>query len=165
MQQIRDKGTAIIAEARKEGKHIIVLAGRPYHVDPEVNHGIDQLIIRQGAAVVTEDSVSWHEEKFNTSVLNQWTYHSRLYAAAKYCIDQPDMDLVQLVSFGCGLDAITTDETPRDPAGRRQAVHPAEDRRDHQPGCREHPAAQPVCRPGRAPRGRRRAGLIPLRFP
>ena len=111
MQQIRDKGTAIIAEARKEGKHIIVLAGRPYHVDPEVNHGIDQLIIRQGAAVVTEDSVSWHEEKFNTSVLNQWTYHSRLYAAAKYCIDQPDMDLVQLVSFGCGLDAITTDET------------------------------------------------------
>ena len=111
MQQVRDKGTAIIAEARKEGKHIIVLAGRPYHVDPEVNHGIDQLIIRQGAAVVTEDSVSWHEEKFNTSVLNQWTYHSRLYAAAKYCTTQPDMDLVQLVSFGCGLDAITTDET------------------------------------------------------
>ena len=111
MQQVRDKGTEIIAEARKEGKHIIVLAGRPYHVDPEVNHGIDQLIIRQGAAVVTEDSVSWHEEKFKTSVLNQWTYHSRLYAAAKYCISQPDMDLVQLVSFGCGLDAITTDET------------------------------------------------------
>ena len=111
MQQVRDKGTEIIANARKEGKHIIVLAGRPYHVDPEVNHGIDQLIIRQGAAVVTEDAVSWHEEKFNTSVLNQWTYHSRLYAAAKYCISQPDMDLVQLVSFGCGLDAITTDET------------------------------------------------------
>ena len=111
MQQVRDKGTEIIANARKEGRHIIVLAGRPYHVDPEVNHGIDQLIIRQGAAVVTEDAVSWHEEKFNTSVLNQWTYHSRLYAAAKYCISQPDMDLVQLVSFGCGLDAITTDET------------------------------------------------------
>ena len=111
MQQVRDKGTEIIANARKEGKHIIVLAGRPYHVDPEVNHGIDQLIIRQGAAVVTEDAVSWHEDKFKTSVLNQWTYHSRLYAAAKYCISQPDMDLVQLVSFGCGLDAITTDET------------------------------------------------------
>ena len=111
MQQLRDKGTEIIAAARKEGKHIIVLAGRPYHVDPEVNHGINQLIIRQGAAVVSEDSVSWHEQKFQTAVLNQWTYHSRLYAAAKYCTEQPDMDLVQLVSFGCGLDAVTTDET------------------------------------------------------
>ena len=111
MQQLRDKGTEIIAAARKEGKHIVVLAGRPYHVDPEVNHGINQLIIRQGAAVVSEDSVSWHEQKFQTAVLNQWTYHSRLYAAAKYCTEQPDMDLVQLVSFGCGLDAVTTDET------------------------------------------------------
>ena len=110
MQQVRDKGAQIIAEARREGKHIIVLAGRPYHVDPEVNHGIDQLIVRQGAAVVTEDAVSCYEEKFGTSVLNQWTYHSRLYAAAKYCTTQPDMDLVQLVSFGCGLDAITNDE-------------------------------------------------------
>ena len=88
-----------------------MLAGRPYHVDPEVNHGINQLIIRQGAAVVSEDSVSWHEQKFQTAVLNQWTYHSRLYAAAKYCTGTPDMDLVQLVSFGCGLDAVTTDET------------------------------------------------------
>ena len=111
MQQVRDKGAQIIAEARREGKHIIVLAGRPYHVDPEVNHGIDQLIVRQGAAVVTEDAVSCYEEKFGTSVLNQWTYHSRLYAAAKYCTTQKDMDLVQLVSFGCGVDAITTDET------------------------------------------------------
>ena len=111
MQQLRDKGTEIIAQARREGRRIIVLAGRPYHVDPEVNHGIDQLIIRQGAAVISEDSVSWHEQKFQTSVLNQWTYHSRLYAAAKYCTENPDMDLVQLVSFGCGLDAVTTDET------------------------------------------------------
>ena len=111
MQQLRDKGAEIIAAARKQGRHIIVLAGRPYHVDPEINHGINQLIIRQGAAVVSEDSVSCYEQKFPTSVLNQWTYHSRLYAAAKYCTQQPDMDLVQLVSFGCGLDAITTDET------------------------------------------------------
>ena len=111
MQQLRDKGAEIIATARKEGRHIIVLAGRPYHVDPEINHGINQLIIRQGAAVVSEDSVSCYEQKFQTSVLNQWTYHSRLYAAAKYCTEQPDMDLVQLVSFGCGLDAVTTDET------------------------------------------------------
>jgi predicted CoA-substrate-specific enzyme activase len=111
MTQLREKGAQIIAKAREEHRRIIVLAGRPYHVDPEVNHGIDKLILRQGAAVVSEDSVSWHESKFATSVLNQWTYHSRLYAAAKYCTTQPDMDLVQLVSFGCGVDAITTDET------------------------------------------------------
>ena len=111
MAQVRQKGADIIAEARRQGRRIIVLAGRPYHVDPEINHGIDQLIIRQGAAVVTEDAVSIFEQKFPTSVLNQWTYHSRLYAAARYCTTQPDMDLVQLVSFGCGLDAITTDET------------------------------------------------------
>ena len=111
MEQVRTKGAEIIARARAEGRHIIVLAGRPYHVDPEVNHGIDKLIVRQGAAVVTEDAVSHLVERFPTSVLNQWTYHSRLYAAAKYCTTQPDMDLVQLVSFGCGLDAITTDET------------------------------------------------------
>ena len=111
MQRLRDKGAEIIEKARAAGKRIIVLAGRPYHVDPEVNHGIDALICRHGAAVVTEDSVAWHMEKFPTTVLNQWTYHSRLYAAAKYCTTQPDMDLVQLVSFGCGVDAITTDET------------------------------------------------------
>ena len=111
MQRLRDKGAEIIAAARAEGKRIMVLAGRPYHVDPEVNHGIDALLCRHGAAVITEDSVAWHEEKFPTTVLNQWTYHSRLYAAAKYCTTQKDMDLVQLVSFGCGVDAITTDET------------------------------------------------------
>ena len=111
MDQIRARGREIIDEARREGRRIIVLAGRPYHVDPEVNHCIDTLITRSGAAVVTEDSVSQYVEKFPTGVLNQWTYHSRLYAAAKYCCSQPDMDLVQLVSFGCGVDAITTDET------------------------------------------------------
>jgi predicted nucleotide-binding protein (sugar kinase/HSP70/actin superfamily) len=111
LQKIRARGEQIIETARSQGKRIIVLAGRPYHVDPEVNHGIDRLITRHGAAVVTEDSISDRVEKFPTSVLNQWTYHSRLYAAAKYCTTQPDMDLVQLVSFGCGVDAITTDET------------------------------------------------------
>ncbi len=111
MDDIRARGREIIDEARRQGKRIIVLAGRPYHIDPEVNHGIDTLITRSGAAVVTEDSVSQYVEKFPTGVLNQWTYHSRLYAAAKYCCSQPDMDLVQLVSFGCGVDAITTDET------------------------------------------------------
>ena len=111
MERVRQKGEEIIAAARKNGQRIIVLAGRPYHVDPEVNHGIDALLVRHGAAVVTEDSVAWHTPKFATTVLNQWTYHSRLYAAARYCTTQPDMDLVHLVSFGCGLDAITSDET------------------------------------------------------
>lgn len=111
MKEVKAQGQHIIEEARKQGKRIIVLAGRPYHIDPEVNHGIDRLVIRQGCAVVTEDSVSDRVEKFSTAVLNQWMYHSRLYAAAKYCTTQKDMDLIQLVSFGCGLDAITTDET------------------------------------------------------
>ena len=89
---------------------IIVLAGRPYHVDPQVNHGIDKLIASMGAYVVTEESISNLIDKYRVRVLNQWTYHSRLYAAAKYCLTQDDMNLVQLVSFGCGLDAVTTDE-------------------------------------------------------
>jgi predicted nucleotide-binding protein (sugar kinase/HSP70/actin superfamily) len=111
MALIRAEGERIIRQARAEGRRIIVLAGRPYHVDPEVNHGIDTLITQFGAAVVTEDSISHRVEKFPTTVLNQWTYHARLYAAAKYCCEQPDMDLVHLVSFGCGVDAITSDET------------------------------------------------------
>ena len=111
MQRIRAEGARVIAAARAEGKPIVVLSGRPYHLDPEVNHGIDTLITQFGAAVITEDSVSQLADPFKTTVLNQWTYHARLYAAAKYCCSQPDMDLVQLVSFGCGVDAITTDET------------------------------------------------------
>jgi len=111
MALIRKEGDRIIEQARAEGRRIIVLAGRPYHVDPEVNHGIDTLITQLGAAVVTEDSVSHRINKFPTTVLNQWTYHARLYAAAKYCCEQKDMDLVHLVSFGCGVDAITSDET------------------------------------------------------
>ena len=111
MAAVRAEGARIIEAARAEGRHIIVLSGRPYHIDPEINHGIDTLITRMGAAVVTEDAISNRVKRFETSVLNQWTYHARLYAAAKYCLSQPDMDLVQLVSFGCGVDAITTDET------------------------------------------------------
>ena len=111
MDQIRREGARIMDRARAEGRRIIVLAGRPYHADPEVNHGIDSLITRSGAAVVTEDAVSHLVQPFTTTVLNQWTYHARLYAAAKYCCEHRDCDLVQLVSFGCGVDAITTDET------------------------------------------------------
>ena len=110
LNDIRNEAQCYIEKARKENRPIIVLAGRPYHVDPQVNHGIDELIASFGATVITEESVSHLVDKFKTGVLNQWTYHSRLYAAAKYCTTQKDMNLVQLVSFGCGLDAVTTDE-------------------------------------------------------
>ena len=109
-EKVISKGEEIIGEARKDKRHIIVLSGRPYHVDPEINHGIDRLLVSLGAAVITEDSISYKEEKKDVGVLNQWTYHARLYDAAHYIADKDDMDLVQLVSFGCGLDAVTTDE-------------------------------------------------------
>ena len=110
MAKVRAFGEKIIEKAEAEGKHIIVLAGRPYHVDPEINHGIDKLITGFDVAIVSEDVVSAHEKKKTTGVLNQWTYHSRMYAAAEYVSGKKNMDLVQLVSFGCGVDAITTDE-------------------------------------------------------
>ncbi len=100
----------IIAEARASGKKIIVLAGRPYHIDPEINHGIHKLISSLGMAVVTEDSIFNLGENGKLDILNQWTYHSRLYRATQYVTTQPDVQLVQLVSFGCGIDSITTDE-------------------------------------------------------
>ncbi len=108
---IAAKAQEIIAEARAAGKKIIVLAGRPYHIDKEINHGLQKLITSLGMAVVSEDSVAelGHiTEKLG--VLNQWTYHARLYRAAHYVTTQADMQLVQLVSFGCGIDAVTTDE-------------------------------------------------------
>ncbi len=113
MRRVRRKGDEMIAEARKRGMPIIVLSGRPYHLDPEINHGINKLITALGAAVISEDVLSCKVRRFPTQVLNQWTYHARLYAAAKYVGSQPDMNLVQLVSFGCGVDAITTDEVRR----------------------------------------------------
>lgn len=113
LKAIRNKAQEIIKLARSENKKIIVLAGRPYHVDVEVNHGIDKLINSLSMAVISEDSISHLNKKFATNVLNQWTYHARLYSAAKCVIDNDDMNLIQLVSFGCGLDAITTDETKK----------------------------------------------------
>ncbi len=110
LEKIRKKGEEFIKIAREKNMPIIVLSGRPYHVDPEINHGINRLVCQCGAVLVTEDAVSHKVEKFPVGVLNQWTYHSRLYAAAKYVGTQNDMNLVQLVSFGCGVDAITTDE-------------------------------------------------------
>ncbi len=104
------KGQEIIKDARSKNMPIIVISGRPYHIDPEINHGIHKLITSLGMAVITEDSVCDMAETPVLHVLNQWTYHSRLYRAAQYVTTQPDMQLVQLVSFGCGIDAVTTDE-------------------------------------------------------
>ncbi|MBQ8310534.1 MAG: 2-hydroxyacyl-CoA dehydratase [Clostridia bacterium] len=113
MQKVKDKADEYLEIAKREDRQVIVLAGRPYHMDPEINHGIDRLITDMGAIVVTEDSVAYRAEPFKTTVLNQWTYHSRLYNAAKFVTECKDLkiDLVQLVSFGCGVDAVTTDET------------------------------------------------------
>ena len=110
LRDVRAKGQEIIAKAREQGRPIIVLAGRPYHADHEINHGIDKLISGHGAAVISEDCLSHLMAKAPGGVLNQWTYHARLYAAARYIATEKDMNLVQLVSFGCGLDAVTTDE-------------------------------------------------------
>lgn len=104
-------GLHIIHQARAEGKTIIVLSGRPYHVDPLINHDIDKLILQYDCAVVSEDVIAKLEKDPEPSrVLNQWTYHSRLYKAANYVATQKDMELIQLISFGCGVDAITSDE-------------------------------------------------------
>ncbi len=108
--EIFNKGNQIISRARENNQKIIVLSGRPYHVDKEINHGIQKLITSLDMAVVSEDAVFQYGHYPHPNVLNQWSYHARLYRAAQYVTTQPDMQLVQLVSFGCGIDAITTDE-------------------------------------------------------
>ena len=110
-QDMKKKGEEVIAWLKETGHHGIVLAGRPYHVDPEINHGIPELITSYGFAVLTEDSVS-HLGRVDRPLIvtDQWMYHSRLYEAASYVKTQPNLDLIQLNSFGCGLDAVTTDQ-------------------------------------------------------
>jgi len=110
MQRVYAEGERALRFARERGKRIMILAGRPYHIDPEICHGIDRLATSLGFVVVSEDSITSDVEVPILSVLNQWTYHSRLYAAAHYATMHDDAQLVQLVSFGCGVDAVTTDE-------------------------------------------------------
>ncbi len=110
MRDIKDEGMRALASARAEGRKIIILCGRPYHVDSGICQGMDQLIESLGFAVVSEDCVADLVEPVGVNVINQWTYHARLYNAAKYAALHDDCQLVQLVSFGCGLDAITSDE-------------------------------------------------------
>jgi predicted CoA-substrate-specific enzyme activase len=105
------KGEETMAYLKASGRKGIVLAGRPYHVDPEIHHGIPELINSYGVAVLTEDSISHLSDVDRpTIVVDQWMYHSRLYAAASYVRNQPNLELIQLNSFGCGLDAVTTDQ-------------------------------------------------------
>lgn len=108
---IRQKGEEVLSYLKETGKKGIVLSGRPYHIDPEINHGIPNLITEFGIAVLTEDSVAHLErDKAPLRVVDQWVYHSRLYSAANFVKEQDNLELVQLNSFGCGLDAVTTDQ-------------------------------------------------------
>ncbi|MBR2952074.1 MAG: 2-hydroxyacyl-CoA dehydratase [Clostridia bacterium] len=110
MEAIREEGERAMKFARENGRRILILSGRPYHIDPEINHGIDKLALSLGFVVVSEDAVPTDLPPRRLTVLNQWTYHARLYRAAQYATQHADTELVQLVSFGCGIDAVTTDE-------------------------------------------------------
>ena len=110
-KDISDKGEEVLAWLKEKGKRGIVLAGRPYHIDPEINHGIPELITSYDIAVLTEDSISHLAAPERPLIVSdQWMYHSRLYAAASYVKTADNLDLIQLNSFGCGLDAVTTDQ-------------------------------------------------------
>ena len=110
-KDIEKKGEETLKYLDETGRRGIVLAGRPYHIDPEIHHGIPDLINSYGVAVLTEDSVSHlMPVERPIRVNDQWMYHSRLYAAANYVKTRDNLDLIQLNSFGCGLDAVTTDE-------------------------------------------------------
>ena len=109
-QDIQKKGEETLKYLEETGKRGIVLAGRPYHIDPEINHGIPDLINSYGIAVLSEDSISHLAEvERPIIVMDQWTYHTRMYAAANFVKTRDDIDMIQLNSFGCGLDAVTTD--------------------------------------------------------
>jgi predicted nucleotide-binding protein (sugar kinase/HSP70/actin superfamily) len=109
-RHVAEQGQHALSYAKAHNLPVIILGCRPYHIDPEINHGIDKLLCSMGFAVITEDAVSHLVPKQKLGVLNQWTYHARLYNAAKFVATQSNMEMVQLVSFGCGIDAITTDE-------------------------------------------------------
>lgn len=107
---IKYEGKKALEFAKETGRYALILAGRPYHIDPEISHGIDKLATSLGFVVLSEDSVSNLAQAKNLNVLNQWTFHARMYNAAKFATENDGVELVQLVSFGCGIDAITSDE-------------------------------------------------------
>lgn len=108
--EIKQEGKRAVKYAEDNGKYALILAGRPYHIDPEICHGIDKLVASLGFVVLSEDSVSDIVKPEHLGVLNQWTFHSRMYNAAEFASQNENVELVQLVSFGCGIDAITSDE-------------------------------------------------------
>ena len=107
---IRAEGKRLLSEMEANHGRGIVLAGRPYHIDPEINHGIPELIASYGLTVFTEDSLPVEDSLPALRVVDQWVYHSRLYKAARFVSKRNDLELIQLNSFGCGLDAVTTDQ-------------------------------------------------------
>ena len=121
-EDIKNEGRKYIQHAREKGKKIIVLAGRPYHIDPEINHGIDRAMCELGTVVISEDCIASMDNRPDLNILNQWTYQARLYSAADAIGNEDDMYLIQLVSFGCGTDAITTDEV-RDIIERKNKIY------------------------------------------
>lgn len=110
MDELHKEGRRAVEYAEANNKRVLILAGRPYHIDPEIGHGIDKLAVSLGFVVVSEDSISDIMKPEIVGVLNQWTYHARLYNAAEYAGHHENCELVQMVSFGCGIDAITSDE-------------------------------------------------------
>ncbi|MDR0299853.1 MAG: 2-hydroxyacyl-CoA dehydratase [Streptococcaceae bacterium] len=109
-EDLRNKAEELLMQVNLNNEKAIVLAGRPYHLDPEINHGIADIIVQEGFHVLTEDSISQLEDVKGLRIVNQWVYHSRLYAAAQVVCKNKNLELVQLNSFGCGLDAVTTDQ-------------------------------------------------------
>lgn len=110
-RDVRDFGEKVLARIEKTGENAILLVGRPYHVDPEINHGISEMIQSYNLPIISEDSI-YHlpVKESEISVVNQWSYHARLYHAAHFATEYPNITLIQLSSFGCGLDALTTDQ-------------------------------------------------------
>jgi len=110
-QEVKDKGEEALELIIRKGLNGIVLSGRPYHLDPEINHGIPEMINGLGMAVFTEDSVA-HLGSIERPlrIVDQWTYHNRLYRAGSFAAEMPTLEVVQLTSFGCGLDAVTADQ-------------------------------------------------------
>ena len=110
-EDVRQKGAEILQTAKEKNLPVILLVGRPYHIDPEINHGIPEMIQSYNLAIVSEDSV-YHMDtpRDELSIVNQWSYHARLYHAASFAAAHPEINLIQLSSFGCGLDAITTNQ-------------------------------------------------------
>ncbi len=108
---LKIKAEEMIEQARKENRKIVILSGRPYHIDPEINHGIPQMISNYGMAVISEDAIVHLSDLTRPlRIVDQWAYHTRLYHAAEFVSKHSDMELIQLNSFGCGLDAVTIDQ-------------------------------------------------------